>query len=104
VEIEALHSFFPHELGFSDLGFLNGEGENTSQSLWLRSVGRKKPPLKDHLATFHAISTEELAGACHNFSPELLYRDRVFGHVYRCHLDMITNVDITGITSKPPKV
>lgn len=41
-ETEALHSFFPHELGFSDLGFLNGEGENASQKLVVEECGQKE--------------------------------------------------------------
>lgn len=41
-ETEALHSFFPHELGFSDLGFLNGEGENTAQKVGIEEFGQKE--------------------------------------------------------------
>lgn len=41
-ETEALHSFFPHELGFSDFGFPNGEGENTVQKLVVEDCGQKE--------------------------------------------------------------
>lgn len=41
-ETEALHSFFPHELGFSDFVFSNGEGENTSQKLVVEECGPKE--------------------------------------------------------------
>lgn len=61
------------------------------------------PPPKDQLATFRAFCREELAGACRNFSPDLLCREVVAGPVYRCRLGNITDVDITRITSEPPK-
>lgn len=67
------------------------------------SEPRPLPPPKNQPATFRAFNREELAGACQNFSPELLCRDGIAGPVYRCCLGSMPDVDITRIYSEPPK-
>lgn len=79
--------------------------QETKPGSWTPYASEPRPlPLpKDQLATFRAFTREELAGACQNFSPELLCRDGVAGPVYRCRLGSMKDVDITRITSEPPK-